>query len=121
MQVVFYAVVDFTKALRDDVLVLHDRRLLAEAGTFLADGKGGFGATYGNHDDLVMATLIGWQGCLDVGEYPVVWKDSVRGPATMGDVFSVADVLPKFGAALAGGIGNESKGQRSQRGFEVVR
>lgn len=79
-------VIDFNKALRAESLLIHDARFLQEAATFLSDGKGGFGASSGNNDDLVMAFLIGNQLMLDIGQYPVLWRDSTPGPITMGDV-----------------------------------
>ncbi len=79
-------VIDFTAALKDEVIRLHDKRLYVEASTFIANGKGGYEAASGNHDDHVIAHLMGWQGCLDVGMYPIVWEDPEPGPTTMGQV-----------------------------------
>lgn len=79
-------VVDFNKLLRSQVLLLHDDRFLHEAGTFISDGKGGYGASSGNHDDLVMAVLIAHQLALDVGQYPPIWRDPEKGPLTIGDL-----------------------------------
>ena len=118
-------VVDFNKAVADDVLLLHDRRFLEESFTFLADGKGGFNANPPNHDDLVDAHLIGWQLCLSVGEYPVVWVDPTPGPLTFDEVFEVMSPdLRKgnsgAGTALAGGIGQPERADQTVKSFEMV-
>lgn len=82
-------VIDFIKGLRDSVVALHDPRFLHEARTFLADGKGGYAARTPNHDDKIISALIGYQMCLDVGQYPTVWVDEGPQPPTFGDVFSL--------------------------------
>lgn len=88
-------VVDMLRALRDEALILRDPRFLAEARTFLADGRGGYGASAGQHDDLMMAVLIGWQGCLDVGQYPLVYVDRTDRPLTMDEVLAVSFPPPE--------------------------
>ena len=82
-------VIDFTKGLRDGVIDLHDERFLKEARTFLADGKGGFGASAGNHDDALMAELVAYQMCLESGQYPIVYEDRTDPPVTFDDVFGL--------------------------------
>ena len=68
-------VLDFAYALNERQLILHDPEFLLEAQTFVADGKGSYAATSGNHDDVIMGTLIGWQGVMDTPDYPTVWVD----------------------------------------------
>lgn len=84
---------DFNKALRDDVLRVYDERFRQEAATFISDGKGGYEASSGNHDDHLIAHLIGYQGCINIGEYPIVWENPDPGPTTWGDVANLT--LPK--------------------------
>lgn len=84
-------VLDFQSALADEGgMVLHDPAFRTEAQTFIADGKGSYGATTGNHDDAIMGTLIAWQGVVDSHAYPVVWRDKKMRPLThdeLDDVF----------------------------------
>lgn len=82
-------VADFIKGLRDGRIKLHDSRFRIESSTFVADGKGGYGATTGNHDDLVIAHLGGYQGVLDVGRYPIVWYDDTEPPVTVGEFLTL--------------------------------
>ena len=77
---------DFTKALRDEELTLHNERFREQMRTFVRDGKGSYNATDGNHDDVIIATLGAYQALLDVGEYPTVWYDDESHVATWGDV-----------------------------------
>jgi hypothetical protein len=76
----------FNRALADGQIHLHDHRFFVEAQSFVADGKGGYGATRGQHDDQVMAHLICQRLLEQVHNYPVVWRES-DGPVTVGDVF----------------------------------
>lgn len=77
---------DFIKGLKDGHFMMHDARLLEEASTFISDGKGGYGATAGKHDDHVIGHLGAYQLVLDVGSYPIIWKDTSGGPTTWNDV-----------------------------------
>lgn len=86
-------VIDFLKALRGNLYLMHDSRFLQEAGTFISDGSGGYGASAKAHDDLLIATLIDYQLCLGVGQYPTVWQDTTAKPVTFDDVFGV--LMPK--------------------------
>lgn len=81
---------DFNAAIRDDVVTLHDARFKIEASTFISDGRGSYEAVEGNHDDHVDSHMMGWQGCLDVGQYPIVWQDPEPGPITKGQVTEIA-------------------------------
>ena len=80
---------DFVKAVRDAVVAVHDSRFLVEASVFVSDGKGGYAASEGNHDDLVMSHLIGWQLCMDVGSYPIVYEEDKPFRLTFGAIKSV--------------------------------
>jgi hypothetical protein len=77
---------DFTRALRDNKLILHNERFRIQMQTFVRDGKGGYNATAGNHDDALIATLGAYQGVLDVGQYPTIFHDDENFVATWGDV-----------------------------------
>ena len=122
-------IVDFNKAIGDEAMVLSDGRFLQESFTFLADGKGGYGANSPNHDDLIDATLISYQGALDVGEYPVVWVDPDPGPLTFDQVFeAMGGPDPKAamlnvterGYALAQGIGQSERTDSGSRSWDMV-
>jgi hypothetical protein len=82
-------VLDFLRALRDREVQVPDPQWSIEAQTFVADGSGGYAAAPPNHDDLMMAVIGGWQGVLDVGEYPIIWTDPEPGPPTWDDVIAV--------------------------------
>jgi hypothetical protein len=115
---------DFNRALADGAMTLRDTRLLHEATTFLADGKGGYSAKPPNHDDLVVAHMIGLQLAADVGSYPIIWRDPIPGPTTIGEVLELSgtwDDDVKFGSALSKGIGQRGSPERVIKSFEVVR
>jgi hypothetical protein len=91
-------ITDFVAALRAQQVVMSDQDFVDEAQTFVMDGKGGYGATAGKHDDFIMGTLIGWQAVLEVGKYVLVWKDTKQRPVTFGEVFGLRDHKgPKVG------------------------
>lgn len=73
---------DFYHALSEGKVLLHDPDFRIEAQTFVADGKGSYAATPGRHDDVVMGTLITYQGVLDSPKYPVLWVDDRVHPPT---------------------------------------
>lgn len=75
-------VLDFQQAVADGDVIIHDPEFLLEAQTFIADGKGSYGATPGNHDDAIMGTLVTWQGVLDSHSYPIIWRDKKQRPLT---------------------------------------
>lgn len=75
-------VLDFQQALAEGNVTIHDPEFRLEAQTFIADGKGSYGATDGNHDDVIMGTLVAWQGLLDTPSYPIVWRDEKVRPIT---------------------------------------
>lgn len=67
---------DFVFALTEAAILLHDPDFLMESRTFVADGKGSYSATSNNHDDVIMGTLVAYQGVLDTPKYPNLWEDS---------------------------------------------
>lgn len=73
---------DFYYALAEHKVLLHDPDFRVEAQTFVADGKGSYAATAGRHDDVVMGTLIAYQGVLDSPKYPITWVDDRILPPT---------------------------------------
>ena len=90
-------VIDFIKGLRDKHIIIHEQRFLVESSTFVADGRGGYSATKGNHDDLVIATLGGWQMVLDVGRYPTIFFDDGPKRTTMGELLALTTQHPADG------------------------
>ena len=80
---------DMIAAVATETVILHDRRWLAEATTFVATGTGRYEATPPNTDDLMIGELIAHQMELDVGRFPIVWADPTPGPPTFGDVFAI--------------------------------
>ncbi len=83
---------DFTLALRRDQVTIHNERFRLQMQTFVRDGKGSYNATSGNHDDALIATLGGWQGVLDVGQYPTYFYDDEAHVATWQDVLLAEDL-----------------------------
>ena len=77
---------DFYHALREGVVLLHDPEFALEAQTFIADGKGSYGATSGRHDDVVMGYLIDYQGVLDSPKYANLWRDDKVLAPTHGEI-----------------------------------
>lgn len=113
---------DFIRGLRDGHILVHDPRFFEEAQTFISNGKGGFEAANGSHDDHVLGHLLGYQGCLDVGRYPIVWQDEERGPTTWNDMIE----LQHWEAAEAAktrrldqGIGSKRMKRHTQPSFFV--
>lgn len=90
---------DFLRALRDGLARLHDARWRVQASTYVADGKGGYGASEQNFDDLMTAVIGGWQGVQEVGQYPVVWIDDVEQPPTWQDILGLEDTQAKVTSA----------------------
>jgi hypothetical protein len=98
---------DFLYALKEREVALHDKWFAFEAQTFVADGGGGFAATSQNHDDVIMGTLVAWQGVVDHGRFPIIWSDSQMGPVTMGE-FLAAGEPPSPTRGLDIHIGNSA-------------
>lgn len=105
---------DFLRALRENQVLLYDPRWAAQAATYIADGRGGFEASAQNRDDLMTAVLGGWQGVLEVGQYPTVWYDDRVQPPTWADVLGTEApaILPTSASLRVG---------QSGRGPGVVR
>lgn len=82
-------ITDMLAAFREQRPLIYDYAFMEEANTFVLDGRGGYNATSGNHDDFIMATMIGWQGVLEVGKYPIVWRDFKDKPLTFNDIFGI--------------------------------
>jgi len=80
---------DMALAVSVETVVLHDRRWLQEATTFVSTGTGRYEATPPNTDDLMIAELVAHQMELDVGRFPTIWRDPAPGPATFGEVFDL--------------------------------
>jgi len=106
-------VTDLADYLSDMGLVVHDERLLIEARTFLSNGKGGYGATDPNHDDLIMAHAVALQLALDVAsQTPPIFYDTEPGPPTFGEVLAFPTDDRPHGVALSAPIGQRGKVER---------
>jgi hypothetical protein len=79
-------VTDFVYALSERMVLIHDPDFMLEAQTFVANGKGGYQATSNNHDDVIMGTLVTWQGVLDSPTYPILWVDDKNLPPTHDEI-----------------------------------
>jgi hypothetical protein len=90
---------DMLRALREGTVQLHDPRWLQQAATYVADGRGGYSASENNRDDLMSALLGGWQGVLEVGQYPTVWVDDRTQPPTWKDVLGLEASPPTLGSS----------------------
>ena len=113
-------VADMAEAFGDGLFSIRDERFLTEARTFLTTGKGGYSASTGNHDDLIMGVGIALQLALDVGQSPTIFYDAEPGPPTMGEVLQVQDYDAKpLGVALSGGIG-QARERGHRRSFTFV-
>ena len=73
---------DFVFALTELSVLLHDPDFIQEARTFVADGGGSYSATANNHDDVIMGTLVAYQGVLDTPKYQNFWVESNVLPPT---------------------------------------
>jgi len=83
-------VVDLLQALRDEDVLFHDEQFKLEAMVFTSTGKGSYAAKPPNHDDTIMATCLAMQGILDVGRFPIVWREDSDGRVTFNDVFNAS-------------------------------
>jgi hypothetical protein len=80
---------DFVFALTELAVLIHDPDFIQEARTFVADGKGSYSATSNNHDDVIMGTLVAYQGCLDSHKYVNLWEDTDVLPPTHDDMDAI--------------------------------
>lgn len=115
-------VIEFAKAVREDTIRLRDPRFLHEARTFLSDGAGSYGASDGNHDDLIMAYLIGYQACLDIGKYPRVWVDHTKRPITIDEVLAITmpKAVQKGSSPLYTPLGRRTDSDYDHRSWEML-
>jgi hypothetical protein len=111
---------EFIKALRDGTLLLHDRRFLEEAATFIRTDKGGFAASGSNFDDHVMSHLGAYQGVMEVGQYPVIYEDRTIKPVTWGDVLSWDEELDAPIDPMSVPIGNRPR-QPANKSWIITR
>lgn len=110
---------DLAKSFQLEDVLLHDRRFLSEASTFVADGRGGYSSAPPNHDDMVMAEMLSEQGYLDSPRFPIVWEDPTPGPLTMGDLFALGVADSPVGSALSKPIGGGNSTKPVVRSFEI--
>ena len=78
---------DMVKATVHEEVILHDRRWLQEASTFISTGTGRYEASASNTDDLLMASLVNHQVSRDIDRFPVVWEPLEVPEITFRDVF----------------------------------
>lgn len=88
-------VADFIAGLRESSIDVHDERFKIESQTFVADGRGGYGATAKNHDDLMIAHMIGWQLVRDVGSFPPIYFHDGPHITTFGEVMALTTQEPE--------------------------
>lgn len=84
---------DMLRAMREEEgarIEIRDPLFREEALTFISDGRGGYAAQSGNHDDMILSHLIALQGCLDIGRFPVLWRDHGPQKATFDEVFDLS-------------------------------
>lgn len=87
-------VADMIAGLRGHEIDLYDERFRIESQTFVADGRGGYAASSQNHDDLMIATMIGWQLVRDVGMYPPIYFHDGPHITTFGEVMQLTSQAP---------------------------
>lgn len=111
---------EFIKALRDDTIILHDYRFLQQAATFIKT-KSGYEASPGNKDDLVLAMLGGYQGVMEVGQFPVVWRQPKEWkPITFGEIVDLGFEEDDDGPLNILDMGiNKARNRRSDRSFAM--
>lgn len=108
---------DYARAMMEHDIVPLDPMLKHELSTFVQDENGKYGASNGNHDDVVMAHLGALQLIEDVGRFPIIEKPSEDGVLRMQDLDAMAfpDDRPKdFGV-----IGVDRQARRAKRSFEI--
>lgn len=113
---------DMALAVSVETIVLHDRRWLQEATTFVSTGTGRYEATPPNTDDLMIAELIAHQMELDVGRFPTIWRDPTPGPPTFGDVFAIMSYAESDGNQtdeLDRPIGQASRAPEARKSFPM--
>jgi hypothetical protein len=99
---------------------MHDERFLTQAATFIKS-KRGYEASESNHDDMVIAFLGGYQGILEVGQFPIVWQEPKEWkPITFGDLVELgfADEEERPANLLDMGINRGRKRSRA-RSFTI--
>lgn len=105
-------VYDFVAALASDSPPdIPDADFVQEAYTFVSDDKGGFAATEGKHDDFIMAALVGWQGVLEVGRFPIIFNQPDNHPVTFDEFFAQGKppkAKPGLDAMIIGGRHGQS-------------
>lgn len=110
------------RGFRDHQIVVHDARFYYEVQTFVSDGKGGYAASHDNHDDMVIAVLGGYQGVLDIGQYPIIWHDDEPGPPTWADVLGLEDPVSRGSGSASIRVGGDGRkpAQVTRRSITLV-
>lgn len=85
---------DFARELRNHTIFPRDPTLRYELRTFVQDEQGRYGASEGNHDDVVIAHMGAVQVMEEVHRFPVVWRDDeFNRVTTMDEIDAIADGL----------------------------
>lgn len=112
---------DYARAMRDHSIEPLDPMLKLELLTFVQDDKGLYGASAGNHDDVVIAHMIAHQLAQDVHRFPILWVDPKPNYTTMAQFDEIAESGPvrREGSSNIGD-GQSRKVGEVRRSFMVV-
>jgi hypothetical protein len=111
---------DYARAMRDHNIDPRDPMLYDELMTFVQDDAGRYGASPGNHDDVVISHMINLQLMEDVFRFPIMWRDPKPLYTTMGELDLIAEIGP-WPSKSTGSIGGSPQGDRTvRRSFTVV-
>lgn len=109
---------DALRFLRDHEVDPRDPWFRSECSTFVVDEKGKYGASGGNHDDVVMAHLGAMQLLTEVDRFPVMWRDEKSTVITMDEFDELA-----FGSKRSGGmarLGQAHSGKETRKASFMV-
>ena len=108
---------DGLRFLRDHEVDPRDPWFKSEASTFVVDEKGKYGASAGNHDDVIMAHLGAMQLLTEVERFPHVWRDEESTVITMAEFDEIAFGAEQRKGLLRVGERHQAEGARRQSFF----
>lgn len=108
---------DALRFLRDHEVDPRDPWFRSECSTFVVDDKGKYGASGGNHDDVVMAHLGAMQLLTEISRFPVVWRDEKTTVITMAEFDELAFGSPTRKGIQRVGDRNNAESTRKQSFF----
>lgn len=108
---------DYARAMMEHDVDPRDPMLKHELATFVQDENGRYGASKGNHDDVVIAHFGAFQMIEDVGRFPIIERPSEDGVLRMSDLDAIA--FPEHKAKGFGTIGQDGRSRRAKTSFEV--